>query len=51
VILWRGALTNFTMSQTRVFIFVFGLRHMFTSRRRRGLFRFRFGRRRRRNLL
>jgi hypothetical protein len=50
VILWRGALTNFTTSQTRFFIFVFGLRHIFKSRRRRGLFRFRFrfGRRRRR---
>jgi hypothetical protein len=43
VILWRGALTNFTTSQTRFFIFVFGLRHMFKSRRRRGVFRFRFG--------
>jgi len=53
VILWRGALTNFTTSQTRFFIFVFGLRHMF--KRRRGLFRFRFrfrfGRRRRRRRL
>ena len=46
-------LTNFTTSQKRFFIFVFGLRHMFKSRMRRGLFRFRFGmrrRRRRRNL-
>ena len=53
MILWRGVLTNFTTSQTRFFIFIFGLRHMFKSMRRRGLFRFRFrfGRRRRGLLL
>jgi hypothetical protein len=49
VILWRGALglnhlTNFTTSQKRFFIFVFGHRHGFRRRRRRR-------RKRRRNIL
>jgi hypothetical protein len=46
VILWRGALTNLTTSQTRFFIFVFGHRNGFSrKRRRRSLLRqrFRFG--------
>ena len=42
MILWRGALTNFTTSQTRFFNFVFGIRVFFWRRRR--ILRHRFNR-------